>query len=542
MRFTDCNATRIDARHAANPNIVRFDVVRARSMFDVAPDLQRFYRAEVLVPSPLPRHLIIIPSKAVKMRKKHPRASASSKTMSAAVEGGDLSISDPTIAESAVVCGARRSSSKSSSSAFSTASASTTTSKVHFPQLAEGEAATSLSSHAMVRSALEGSETRPVTKFNVSAGVSAASVVATASARASAASASVNSAQISRRMCDVPRTSTLWQRHLERKERLFNLVDAEHVLTCEQFSFDPGKPATLVSRMPRPVESPTEVGGCQMPLSSSAACQDCALVFYNCPRHMRPCNAPVWIACGDCQRLLCSSHIFCYCEMKSFAAIHPASLAPADVTVALTDAHPAALGPTAGPPARKPAPTAASPARKPMNGPDSLSSRPSASASSIGTARKLMVVPVLSASSSSVGTAAVRRSSRLGRADVCKIPANEPVLMSKCAVNARALSVSNHVPPTARRVTPANLSKSAAVLRVSKHVPHAAQCVLPATVPVEAVSMPKAVDDVEKVPLSASTRDAPAARCVTINAVSTSSAMSKVKKVISLCRSPNRSK
>ena len=166
----------------------------------------------------------------------------------------------------------------------------------------------------------------------------------------------------------------------------------------------------------------------------------------------------------------------------------------------------------------------------------------SASARCVGTARNTTVAPAANLDPAVDGPRpAVRRSSRLGRADVCKVPANEPVLMSKCAVNARALSVSNHVPPAARRAIPANLSKSAAVLRVSKHVPHAAQCV-PATVPVEAVSMPKAADDVEKVPLSASTRDAPAARCVTINAVSTSSAMSKVKKVISLCRSTNRSK
>ena len=54
VRFTDCNATRTDARHSSNPSIVHFDVVRARSMFDVALDLQKFYQAEVLVPSPLP--------------------------------------------------------------------------------------------------------------------------------------------------------------------------------------------------------------------------------------------------------------------------------------------------------------------------------------------------------------------------------------------------------------------------------------------------------------------------------------------------------
>ena len=325
VRFTDCNATRIDARHSTNPSIVRFDVVRARSMFDVALDLQRFYQAEVLVPSPLPRHLIIIPSKPVKIRQKRLASGASNKTTSAAVEGDDLSISDPTIAESAVVCGARRSNSKSSSTPFSTTSASTTTSKVRFPLLAEGEAATSLSSHATVRSALEGSETRPVTKFNVSAAVSSASVVVASAptARASAASDSEKSAQISRRMRDVPWTSTLWQRHHERKKRLFNLVDPEHMLTCEQFPFDPEKTAALVTRMPRPVERPPEVGGCQRPLSSSATCADCALGFYNCARHMRPCNAPVWISCGGCQRVLCSSHIFCYCETKTFAAMHP---------------------------------------------------------------------------------------------------------------------------------------------------------------------------------------------------------------------------
>jgi hypothetical protein len=540
----------------------------------------------------------------------------------------------------------------------------------------------------------------------VSAAASSASVVTAPFARAFAASASA----ISRRMRDVPWTSTLWQRHLVRKERLFNLVDAEHMLTCEQFPFGPEKAAAPVPRMPRPVESPPEVGGCQMPLSSSAACPDCALVFYNCPRHMTPCKAPVWIACGDCERLLCASHMFCYCELKSFASIHPASLSSAAVTVARTDVHPAALEPTTVPPARKL-----------MTVPVSmLSSRPSASASSNGTARKLMVVPVLSASASSVGTAqtskiapgtedavdamlmrgdavlsasasfictaqnskiapaaevpttsasacgtgrklivpaavdamlsrgdavlsasasssgtaqmskiapatvvpiasascvatdrklksvpavdamredaglsasarsvstaqmsktapaaevlsasarcvgtarntttapvaeldpavdvprpAVRRSSRLGRADVCKIPAipAEPVLMSKCAANAKALSASKHVPPAARRAIPANLSKSAAALRASKRVPPAAQCVMPA-MPVDAASMPKIAVNVEKVPLSASTRDAPAARCTTIDAPSTSSAKSKVKKVVSLCTSPNRS-
>ena len=54
VRFFDCNATRADARHSNNPSIVRFDVVRAKRQGDVEKDLQRFYQAEVLIPSPIP--------------------------------------------------------------------------------------------------------------------------------------------------------------------------------------------------------------------------------------------------------------------------------------------------------------------------------------------------------------------------------------------------------------------------------------------------------------------------------------------------------
>jgi len=173
----------------------------------------------------------------------------------------------------------------------------------------------------------------------------------------------------------------------------------------------------------------------------------------------------------------------------------------------------------------------------------------SASARCVDTARNTTPAPVAELDPAvDVPRPAVRRSSRLGRADVCKIPAipAEPVLMSKCAANAKALSASKHVPPAARRVLSANLSKSAAALRASKRDPPAAQYVKPAmpvdaAMSVDAASMPKTAVNVEKVPLSVSTRDVPAARCVTIDAASTSSAKSKVKKVISLCTSPNRS-
>ncbi len=69
VRFSDCNATRGDARQSTNPSIVRFDVVKSKKQADVCKDLQKFYQAEVLVPSPIPPHLII-QSKPVKVWKK----------------------------------------------------------------------------------------------------------------------------------------------------------------------------------------------------------------------------------------------------------------------------------------------------------------------------------------------------------------------------------------------------------------------------------------------------------------------------------------
>ncbi len=65
MRFFDCNATRGDARQSSNPSIVHFDVVRAKKQEDVEKGLQKFYQAEVLVPSPIPPHLIDFPKKPV---------------------------------------------------------------------------------------------------------------------------------------------------------------------------------------------------------------------------------------------------------------------------------------------------------------------------------------------------------------------------------------------------------------------------------------------------------------------------------------------
>jgi hypothetical protein len=59
VMFTDCNATRRDAKKSSSPEIVYFDVVKAKDQFAVPPELKHFYQAEVLVPSPIPPDLIL---------------------------------------------------------------------------------------------------------------------------------------------------------------------------------------------------------------------------------------------------------------------------------------------------------------------------------------------------------------------------------------------------------------------------------------------------------------------------------------------------
>src|SRR6185437_12803015 len=72
--FFDRNATKSGAKQSVNPDIIRFDIVKAPSHFDVAERLRQFYQAEVLVPSPIPPELISFPAKTVAYVSKAARA------------------------------------------------------------------------------------------------------------------------------------------------------------------------------------------------------------------------------------------------------------------------------------------------------------------------------------------------------------------------------------------------------------------------------------------------------------------------------------
>ena len=71
--FSDCNATRRDANLSESPDIVRFEIVKATSCFAVPELLRHFFQAEVLVPSPLPPHLIVFPSQKASKSKERTR-------------------------------------------------------------------------------------------------------------------------------------------------------------------------------------------------------------------------------------------------------------------------------------------------------------------------------------------------------------------------------------------------------------------------------------------------------------------------------------
>jgi hypothetical protein len=134
--FSDCNATRHDAIQSCSPDVVRFNIVKAPNQFGVKAELQRFFQAEVLVPSPVPPNMIVFPNDVAPSANEEPKPKLP-KTVST------------------VFCKAKRS--KVSSSSTSEPSSTTlTSSTASIVLLAEKEAATSETLQSTVISVLGG--------------------------------------------------------------------------------------------------------------------------------------------------------------------------------------------------------------------------------------------------------------------------------------------------------------------------------------------------------------------------------------------------
>ena len=83
---------RHDAVQSTSPSVVHFNVVKAESHFAVAPEQGHFYQAEVLVPSPLPPHLIVFPEDQKATKRTGPATSkiSTSHRAESKTEGGEL--------------------------------------------------------------------------------------------------------------------------------------------------------------------------------------------------------------------------------------------------------------------------------------------------------------------------------------------------------------------------------------------------------------------------------------------------------------------
>ena len=257
--FCGINAASKAAKASESPRVIRFDVVTAYSQRVVDQNLRPFFQGEVLIPEWIPPHLIKIPK-------------ADIFTKSLELRGR--------LPDSSLALSAKR--------------------REH-----EG--------------LVKASEPKPrVSPIEVlSAGHEKSSHETFAAPKSLGKSRSV------------PWTSNLlteFQR--ERKERLFSLVPP-HVPLGTQFGYHLGEDFRKKSEQKRKKQPLPEkplgslVGECQMPVTRSNKCQDCIHLDlkFNCPLHMKQCNAPAWTVCDrkdGCLRFLCWKHREpCYCETRT---------------------------------------------------------------------------------------------------------------------------------------------------------------------------------------------------------------------------------
>ena len=116
----------------------------------------------------------------------------------------------------------------------------------------------------------------------------------------------------------------------ERKERLAELVGPHFMPWCVQLGHTLEKSLEFLENgPPRRLDVKGSFDGCQMPLTKRASCVECTTVgrFGACSLgHMRICGAPIFLACNDCDRVLCWEHIpneekklKCYCKSQLVA-------------------------------------------------------------------------------------------------------------------------------------------------------------------------------------------------------------------------------
>jgi hypothetical protein len=363
--FSDCNATRKDAVKSASPDVVHFNVVKAKDHFEVKDELRHLYQAEVLVPSPVPPHLIVFPT-----------------SRQAAEDPARPSVVDH--------CGPPKVSERGEKNALVSRSLHKNTASVHRHKNLDVHAnkttcgamsplcapdTRTCERTAVPQVPAESKESARKTTVVSAEGLvvpsSAANLVPERTKAEEADQCPVMSRSakkneplttpVRRRWCTHARDLNEAKRiHAAKLELCFERFvalsspsgackspsdpTAKHDLassdvrckdcsnlfpfrscsnSCHAVITNPTttqRVTKVCAAEARPLRSVIRVG-CEMPLSDNKnKCEDCMLVgpFQNCSRHMTLCNAEdIWISCENCQRVLCSRHYAnCYCIVR----------------------------------------------------------------------------------------------------------------------------------------------------------------------------------------------------------------------------------
>ena len=313
--FFDCNATRRGATKSTTPDVVRFEVVKAKNQYAVHANLKHFYQAEVLVPSPIPPHLINFPDSNIKLganssSRLHPtvKTAIPSSKRSSAKENVSVKTSETRVTH-ARTCAAAPS--KSATEVVPDERGSAVPSKSATEVVPDERGSTGLE--------VATAETPPALPKDLVcfAGDSGTQCVSPCSEIGTLHAVFLTPSK------------SLTMREKLKNLRIAKLHDALKLdeavnsppMHISWWSFiDVPKPSSR-KRVPEYDAGPLK---CEMPLSKCATCDACVNLgpFLNCMKHMRICRYPeIFLGCNECSRVLCKDHMMkCYCEDEKIRA------------------------------------------------------------------------------------------------------------------------------------------------------------------------------------------------------------------------------
>jgi hypothetical protein len=325
--FFDRNAAKTGALQSTSPDIVRFDVVKASSHFAVDENLKQFYQAEVLVPSPVPPHLIVFPDDPKpKAQQKQSAVVRKSLITRAPVPTADVLVSAEPLVHSKVsqprLAGTSPSVVLVRCNNTNCLPSFVAPSEVSQPRLVCG-----------IQSNPDVSQPRPtVSESEVSQQRPAHPCLPPQKKEyhcllnrwklPQVEKPSRPTMPLSRSMPCLSLKDELQHHRNEKLRECLKLTDP--VYSCDEMplwymlaDITSKMPSKMTKRVPES-GSATKLLRCEMPLSSCNTCDTCIELgqFMNCMNHMKLCNADdIFLGCENCSRVLCPKHMMnCYCR------------------------------------------------------------------------------------------------------------------------------------------------------------------------------------------------------------------------------------